>query len=120
VTRTRALGAALATVLMLTGCGDDADDDATDPADERAYSDDCGWAVEEASETAQTEDRAAEDLDPAIATCDSLEALRAATADHPGALDGDDLETFVANRCSISEDEAVTGSDICAEVAATG
>jgi hypothetical protein len=53
---------------------------------------------------------------PAIVACDDLGELRTATNVPPTALDGVDLETFVANRCRDAEDDAVTGAVICAEV----
>jgi hypothetical protein len=129
VTYAQTLATATMAALLLTACGGASttaeepeasteDVEVTEEAEEpeaAAYSEECGQAVADAAAVGDMEDTV-EDLDPAIITCDGLEQLRAATDDHPGALDGVDLETFVANRCLYSEDEAVAGSSTCDEV----
>jgi hypothetical protein len=110
-------------VSVLVACSDA--DDGGDEADpqggrevgivEDVYSEQCGLAVGQAAAIGAMED-SVEDLDPAIVACEDLDELRNATDDHPTALDGVDLETFVTNRCMYSEDDAVTAGAICAEV----
>lgn len=55
-------------------------------------------------------------LDPAIATCESLDDLIAATEQYPDALDGNDAGALVADRCARSDDPTVTGSSICSDL----
>ena len=122
----RTLVVVLAASLVLVACSDADDGDETDPqggggvgivevSDEDVHSEQCGVAVERAAAIDDMED-SVEDLDQAIVACEDLNDLRNATDDHPTALDGVDLETFVANRCMYSEDDAVTAASICAEV----
>jgi hypothetical protein len=83
-------------------------------SDEDVYSEQCGLAVGQAAAIGDMED-SVEDLAPAIVACEDLDELRNATDDHPTALDGVDLETFVTNRCMYSDDDAVTAGAIGAE-----
>jgi hypothetical protein len=121
----RAIAAGLVAALLLTACSGERPNE-TDPqadaevgiievTDEDAYGEECGAAVEQAAAMSDMED-SVEDLDLAIVACDDLGELRTATDDHPTALDGVDLETFVSNRCMYAEDGSATGAAICAEV----
>lgn len=112
--------AAIATLaFVLVGCGSDqpADEgtEAGSTQTEAAYSEECGSAMEEAASVGDMEDTV-EDTDPAIIACATVEAFAAASADHPDALDGTDVMTWLTNRCEFSEDPDVQASDICAEV----
>lgn len=115
--------AAIATLaFVLVGCGSDQPADegtaAGTPSEQQeqaAYSEECGAAMEAAASVGEMEDTV-EDTDPAIIACASVEAFSAASADHPDALDGTDVMTWLTNRCEFSEDPDVQASDICAEV----
>lgn len=59
----------------------------------------CEEAMKTAAEVSDMQDMA-EDIDPAIRVCGSMQEFTSASSKFPEALDGVDEATFVTNRCT--------------------
>lgn len=116
--RMAAIGAG---VLLLAGCAaaDEEvepalDTDATEVVTAVEVSDDCQQAVDQVA-GAEDLSTAVEQVDAALSSCVNIEELRAAAADIEG-VDMQQIESFIAERCEVSDDPLITESDICQQV----
>ncbi|MEM9514966.1 MAG: hypothetical protein AAFY28_08615 [Actinomycetota bacterium] len=92
-------------VALLAGCSDDNGDSDSEPQD------DCEASMQEAAEVSNDE-QAITDIDPAIANCPDVASFVDASNKYPDALDGQDPQTFISDRCADSAQ-----GDICDEIA---
>ncbi len=97
--------APLAAIALAAGCSDDNGDSDSEP------SSDCEAAMQEAAEVDNNE-QSITDIDPAISACPDVATFVSVSENYPDALQGNDPQTFISDRCADSAQGA-----ICDEIA---
>lgn len=109
VTRALTLVATVVAATSLAGC--------TLDESEAAPADPCTAAMEAAADATEI-DETISLLDKALVVCRSVEAFDVQVSRYPNML-GFDTVTFLENRCTTADDEAIERSTICASVVTT-
>jgi hypothetical protein len=92
--------------------GGPAEPEATDDGPDQAA---CQEAFAEAE--AEGTDVDEQTLHATVTACEDIAAFRAAAEDHPDVLETTTPEVFLADLCQSTEDEEISGSSLCQDIA---